>query len=75
LLIETELPVLVGMSRKSMIGAITGKPIEHRMAGSIAAHLVAAENGARILRAHDVAETVDAIKVWHAVRNSKQGKS
>ena len=75
LLAKTELPVLVGMSRKFMIGAITGKSIEHRMAGSIAAHLVAAENGARILRVHDVAETVDAIKVWYAARNRKQGKS
>lgn len=75
LLAETGLPVLVGMSRKSMIGAITGKPIEQRLAGSIAAHLVAAENGARILRVHDVAETVDAIRVWNAVRQRKQGKA
>jgi dihydropteroate synthase len=72
---DTGLPVLVGMSRKSMIGAITGRPVEQRLAGSIAAHLVAAENGARILRVHDVAETVDAIKVWNAVRQRKQGKT
>lgn len=74
LLAETGLPVLAGMSRKSMIGAITGKPVEQRLAGSLAAHLVAAENGARILRVHDVAETVDAITVWYAARQRKQGK-
>jgi dihydropteroate synthase len=63
-----DLPVLVGMSRKSMIGAITGKPVEQRLAGSIAAALAAAEQGAYIVRVHDIAETVDALKVWQAVR-------
>ncbi|TCS39646.1 dihydropteroate synthase [Paucimonas lemoignei] len=65
---KAEVPLLAGMSRKSMIGAITGKPVEDRMAGSVAAALVAAEHGARIVRVHDVAATVDAIKVWHAAR-------
>lgn len=68
---DTGLPVLAGMSRKTMIGDITGKPVERRMAGSIAAALVAAGNGARILRVHDVAETVDAVAVWHAARTGK----
>lgn len=67
------LPVLAGMSRKSMIGAITGKPIEKRMAGSVAAALIAVAHGAFIVRVHDVAETVDALKVWQAVENNKQG--
>ena len=58
------LPLLAGLSRKAIIGAITGKPPQQRMAGSIAAALFAAENGASILRVHDVAETVDALKVW-----------
>jgi len=58
------LPLLAGLSRKSMIGMITGKPVESRLAGSIAAALVATEQGASILRVHDVAETVDALKVW-----------
>lgn len=61
------LPVLAGLSRKSMIGAITGKPVEQRLAGSLAAALAAAAQGVRILRVHDVAETVDALKVWHAI--------
>jgi len=60
------LPLLAGVSRKSMIGTITGQPIENRLAGSLAAALIAAAQGARILRVHDVAETVDALKVWQA---------
>lgn len=64
------LPLLVGLSRKSMIGVITGKPVEQRVAGSIAANLIAVANGASILRVHDVAQTVDAINVWHAVQQS-----
>lgn len=62
------LPLLAGLSRKTMIGTITGKSPEGRQAGSIAAALVAVENGARILRVHDVAETVDALKVWQMAR-------
>mgnify|MGYP003342050785 FL=1 len=65
---ELNLPVLAGLSRKSMIGQLTGKPIEQRMAGSIAAALSAIEQGARIVRVHDVAETVDAISVWQVVK-------
>ena len=63
---ELDLPLLAGLSRKSMIGAITGRPVEQRMAGSVAAALVAVSHGARIVRVHDVAETVDALKVWRA---------
>lgn len=63
------LPVLAGLSRKNMIGALTGKVVEKRMAGSVAAALVAVQQGARIVRVHDVAETVDAIKVWRAVQS------
>lgn len=62
------LPLLAGLSRKSTIGALTGRQAEDRLAGSIAAALVAAERGARIVRVHDVAETVDALKVWQAAR-------
>lgn len=64
---ELGLPVLAGMSRKTMIGAMTEKPVERRMAGSLAAALMAMSQGARILRVHDVAETVDAVRVWQAV--------
>lgn len=59
-------PLLVGWSRKSTIGAITGRPVEQRLAGSLAAALASIQLGARIIRVHDVAETVDAIKVWQA---------
>lgn len=68
------LPVLVGLSRKSMIGALLGKPVEQRMAGSVAAALVAVQHGARIVRVHDVAETVDALKIWQAIENNNQDK-
>jgi dihydropteroate synthase len=63
---ELGLPLLAGLSRKSMIGAVTGKPVEQRLAGSLAGALAAVSHGARIVRVHDVAETVDALKVWQA---------
>ena len=63
---ELDLPVLVGVSRKTMIGELTGRPTERRLAGSLAAALSAATLGAKIIRVHDVAETVDALKVWQA---------
>jgi dihydropteroate synthase len=69
---ELDAPVLAGLSRKSMIGAITGKPVEQRLGGSIAAALSAVAQGARIVRVHDVAATVDAIKVWQAVESIKK---
>jgi dihydropteroate synthase len=62
------LPILVGISRKSMVGALTGRPPGERLAASLAAALLAAERGASILRVHDVAETVDALRVLDAVR-------
>jgi len=66
---EVGLPVLAGLSRKSMIGAVTGRPVEARGAGSVAGALAAVAHGARIVRVHDVADTVDAMKVWHAANN------
>lgn len=63
---EVGLPVLAGLSRKSMIGAVTGRPVEQRVAGSVGGALAAVAHGAKIVRVHDVAETVDALKVWHA---------
>ena len=63
---ELGLPVLAGVSRKSMIGAVTGKPVEQRLAGNLGGALAAIAHGARIVRVHDVVETVDAVKVWHA---------
>ena len=61
------LPLLAGVSRKSMLGAITARPVGQRLAASLAAALLAAQRGARILRVHDVAETRDVLAVWHAV--------
>ncbi len=62
------LPVLAGISRKSMIGKITGKDTNDRVAPSIAAAIMAADRGASIVRVHDVAETVDALKLWEAIQ-------
>ena len=65
---ELGVPVLAGLSRKRTIGEITGREASRdRVAGSVAAHLIAAQRGAMILRVHDVAATVDALKVWNAV--------
>lgn len=60
--------VLAGISRKSMLGKLTGRDTNERVAPSIAAAILAADRGARIIRVHDVAETVDALKLWEAVQ-------
>jgi dihydropteroate synthase len=60
-------PVVVGLSRKSTIGALTGRVVDERLPGSVAAALSAVARGAKIVRVHDVRETVDALKVWNAV--------
>jgi len=61
-------PLLVGVSRKKMIGDLTGRPVESRTAGSVAAALLAVQNGASVVRVHDVRETVDAINVWMGLK-------
>ena len=61
------IPVLAGLSRKSMIGAITGRDVEGRIFGSVAAALIAVQRGAAIVRVHDVAATRDVLAVWQAV--------
>ena len=61
------LPLLAGLSRKSMLGTMTGREVGQRMPASIAAALLAAQRGARILRVHDVTETRDALVVWQAL--------
>ena len=65
-LLALGVPLLAGWSRKSSLGAVTGRPVEQRLAASVAAALAAALQGASVLRVHDVAETVDALKVWRA---------
>ena len=65
---ELGVPVLAGLSRKKTIGELTGRSdSRERVHGSVAAHLIAAQHGARLLRVHDVAATVDALQVWNAV--------
>ncbi|MEE6076687.1 dihydropteroate synthase [Avibacterium paragallinarum] len=61
-------PVLAGISRKSMIGAVLDKPVDERIVGSVAAALIAVNNGAKIVRVHDVAPTADALKIWQATQ-------
>lgn len=65
-----ERPLLAGLSRKGTVGRLTGRPVEQRLAGSLAVALLAAQRGARVLRVHDVAETVDVLKVWQAVEQA-----
>jgi len=66
--LDLGVPVLAGLSRKRTLGELTGRQVPaERIAASVAAHLVAVQNGARIVRVHDVAATVDALKVWAAV--------
>jgi dihydropteroate synthase len=64
---ELGVPVLAGLSRKRTIGEITGRDLADRVHGSVAATLIAAQNGALIVRVHDVGATVDALKIWSAV--------
>ena len=65
-LARLELPLLVGLSRKSLFGKVLDRPVEQRLAGSLAAAVIAAANGADIIRVHDVPETVDAMRVLAA---------
>jgi len=64
------LPVLAGWSRKGTLGQITGRPVADRLAASVAAALIAVQRGAHVVRVHDVAPTVDALKLWHAVQTA-----
>jgi len=65
-------PILAGLSRKSMLGALTGREVGDRLSASVAAALIAVQNGAQIVRVHDVQATVDALKIWNAVNEEKQ---
>jgi len=66
---ELELPLLVGMSRKSMIGKVLERPVDERLAGGLALSALAVERGAKVLRVHDVAAAVDAVNMTWAVLN------
>lgn len=63
-----QLPILVGLSRKSMIGRLLGREVNERVIGSVALALMAIERGAHIVRVHDVEETMDALRLWQAVQ-------
>jgi len=67
---ELGLPLLVGLSRKSMFGMLLDRPVEQRLVPSVVAAVLAAQRGAAIIRAHDVGETVDALKLMTAVRDA-----
>jgi dihydropteroate synthase len=69
-LVNKGMPVLVGMSRKSMIGSVLDRPVDERLHGGLAVSVMAYERGARIVRVHDVAPTVDALRMAHAVMMS-----
>lgn len=73
-LAATGYPVVAGLSRKRMIGEITGRPVEDRVAGSVAAALLAVQNGASIVRVHDVRQTVDALKVLQALTPAQSSR-
>jgi dihydropteroate synthase len=72
-LAEPGIPVLIGISRKSLVGIITGRPTSERLAGSVAFAALAVMRGAAIIRAHDVAATVDAVKVASALKRAGTG--
>jgi len=63
-------PVVFGASRKCMLGTVTGRPVDQRLAGSLAAALAGVEHGAKVLRVHDVGETRDALMVWQSVKDA-----
>lgn len=67
-------PLLAGLSRKSMIGALTGRDVGERIFGSVAAALIAVQRGAGIVRVHDVAATRDALAIWQAVKGDGNGR-
>lgn len=70
-LVADGLPVLVGVSRKSMLGALTGRDVNDRLPASLAAAVVAAQSGAAIIRVHDVAATRDALAIWQALKGEQ----
>ncbi|HZJ91941.1 MAG TPA: dihydropteroate synthase [Thiopseudomonas sp.] len=69
-LLSLQCPLLVGVSRKSMIGNILNQPVDQRLYGSLALAVMALERGAKILRVHDVAQTMDVLKIFNAVQTA-----
>ncbi|MEM5549723.1 dihydropteroate synthase [Pseudoalteromonas neustonica] len=69
------LPVLAGLSRKSMIGNLLNRETSERLAGSLAGALISAQNGAKIIRVHDVKETADVLAVWQACKKGTHNEN
>ena len=69
-IVSSGYPVVFGASRKSMLGAVTGRSVDQRLAGSIAAALAGVAHGAEVLRVHDVGETRDALIIWQSVKDA-----
>jgi dihydropteroate synthase len=67
-------PVLAGLSRKSMLGAVTGRAVDERVTASVVGAVLAAERGARLLRVHDVAATRDGLRVWESMQDQGEAK-
>ncbi|MHB0974442.1 MAG: dihydropteroate synthase [Thiobacillus sp.] len=72
-LADLGLPVLAGLSRKSMLGALTGRTVDEREFAGVAAHLIAVSHGARLIRVHNVKAMRDALAVWNAVEECRDG--
>ncbi len=73
-LLQIGAPVLIGVSRKSTLGALTGREVDERLPASLAGAVLAVERGAQIVRVHDVAETVDALRIAQEVMEADQGE-
>lgn len=67
---QLQRPLLIGVSRKSMVGNVVHKPVDQRLSGSLALAVMALERGAKILRVHDVEETMDVLKIFNAVQSA-----
>jgi dihydropteroate synthase len=72
-LAESGLPVLAGLSRKSMLGTLTGRAVDEREFAGVAAHLMAVARGAKLVRVHNVAAMRDALAIWNAVEEQQDG--
>jgi dihydropteroate synthase len=68
---DLAVPIMAGLSRKSLIGKLLGLPVDERVHASVALALIAVQNGAHVVRVHDVAETVQAIRMWEAVKTGQ----
>ena len=74
-LLRLGVPLLVGWSRKSTLGIVTGRPVHQRLAASVSAALMAVQRGASVVRVHDVAATVDALALWRSIEDRNESKT